>query len=487
MTKTVVEAFSAGAVTNSAPERALKVDFPIAATAEAVKATSSETGARGLAWGGLLRLVWGSHVLGLVDQVVVSATSFLALVMIGRWTEPEQLGAYALGFSIVALLLAVQDSLITRPYSIQLHHALGTPAEHAFSSLALSLMLSAATAIVLSATAVVFSAFSAHRELVDVTWALAAAIPFVLTREFARRFAFAHLKMRHALTVDVAASALTITVLGALGFAGHVSAATALVSMGVSCAIVTAAWLYLARGDFAFRTHHIRVAVQQSWAIGKWFLSGQLALQAQGYVTSWLAMLIAGATVTGVYTACASIVAFANPFLYGFFNVLTPKSVRALNSEGVAGLRRQAARDSLLLAAVMTTFCAVIFFVGDDVMRLLYPGAEYNGHAHVLAMLAVAALAAAIGAPASIALAAAERARALAGVMTVTAILNLVLVWALLPRWGLLGAAYGMLTAEVVGSVGRWIAFLTLVSETKGFAERRQRLVSAQASASQKE
>jgi len=125
--------------------------------------------------------------------------------------------------------------------------------------------------------------------------------------------------------------------------------------------------------------------------------------------------------------------------------------------------------------------------VGDDVMRLLYPGAEYHGHAHVLAMLAVAALAAAIGAPASIALAAAERARALAGVMTVTAILNLVLVSALLPRWGLLGAAYGMLAAEVVGSVGRWITFLTLVSETKGLAERGQRLVGAQASASQKE
>ena len=185
-------------------------------------------------------------------------------------------------------------------------------------------------------------------------------------------------------------------------------------------------------------------------------------------MTLWLAMATVGATVTGIYAACASIVGFANPLLFGYYNVLTPKFVRILKVEGGAGLRRQAALDAFILAAIMTAFCGIVFIAGDEVMRLLYRGVGYSGNGDIISVLAIAALIAAVGAPASIALAAAQQARAVAAAMFVTAALNLVLVWALLPRWGLLGAAYGVLVAEIVGSLGRWMAFLALVPGSKG-------------------
>src|SRR5207302_7290252 len=132
-----------------------------------------------------------------------------------------------------------------------------------------------------SATALIVSAFHAHRELVATTWALAGTIPFVLTREFARRFAFAHLKMSQALIVDVAVAALNIVLLGWLGWTGQLSAVTAFAAIGVSCGIATIGWLYQARSELAFGLRQVRPTLQQSWALGKWFLSGQLAVQAQ--------------------------------------------------------------------------------------------------------------------------------------------------------------------------------------------------------------
>ena len=449
--------------TQLAREYALKPSLPITATAQALNAESGKRVARWPAGQGLLRLVSGQHVLAGADQAVVSATSFLTLIMIARWTDVNQLGAYAIGASILAVLLATQDSLITRPYAIQLYRPLGTPAEHAFSSLLLSFLLSAMGALVLSAAALALSAFGAPRESAAITWALAGTIPFVLLREFARRFAFAHLKMFQALMVDVVVAALNIVLLGWLGWTGRLSAVTAFVAVGISCAIGAIGWLCLARGEFAFRLGQVRATLKQSWVLGKWLFSGQLALQTQGYMTYWLSMLIAGAAATGIYAACTSIVAFANPLLFGFFNILTPKSVRALRIEGGAGLRRQAAGDALLLAAVMILFCVLVLVAGEDVMEFLYPGAEYKGNGHILTVLAFASLAAAIGAPASIALASAERARAGASVTAATAILNLILVWWLMTNWGLLGAAYALLIAEVVGNLGRWIAFLALV------------------------
>ena len=383
--------------------------------------------------------------------------------MIARWTDANQLGAYAIGASVLALLLATQDSLITRPYSIQLYRPLGTPAEHAFSSLVLSFLLSAMGVLVLSAAALALSAFGPFPQSAEIAWALAAAIPFVLLWEFARRFSFGHLKMFQALMLDVVVAALNVVLLGWLGWTGRLSAVTAFGAVGISCGIGSIAWLYLARSEFAFGLGQVRATLKQSWRLGKWFFSCQLGMQAQGYMTYWLSLVIAGAAVTGIYAACQSIVAFANPLLFGFFNILTPRSVRALRIEGGVGLRRQAAWDLLLLAATMTMFCVIVLLVGEDVMEFLYPGAEYKGTGHILAVLAFAALAAAIGAPASNALASAERARAVAYVTTATAVLSLILVWWLMTNWGLLGAAYGMLIAEVVGSLGRWIAFLALV------------------------
>ena len=61
--------------------------------------------------------------------------------------------------------------------------------------------------------------------------------------------------------------------------------------------------------------------------------------------------------------------------------------------------------------------------------------------------------------PASIALATMERPRAIIIVTTIEAVLTVALVWLLMTKWGLLGAAYGMLAGSVAGAVGRWVAF----------------------------
>ncbi|MET0538761.1 MAG: hypothetical protein ABWZ64_12590 [Xanthobacteraceae bacterium] len=128
-----------------------------------------------------------------------------------------------------------------------------------------------------------------------------------------------------------------------------------------------------------------------------------------------------GAVVTGIYAACTSIVAFANPLIFGFFNILTPRFVRTLRSEGLLALRRQAARDALVLGAVMATFFVLVLLFGDELMQLLYPGSEYRGNGHTLVVLAAASMVAAIGAPAAVALMTAEHARAVALIAAGTA------------------------------------------------------------------
>ena len=66
-----------------------------------------------------LRVVSGPHVSALFDQAVVSGASFLTMIMIGRWTNPVELGLYAIGVSILLSFLAIQQTLISLPYQVQ--------------------------------------------------------------------------------------------------------------------------------------------------------------------------------------------------------------------------------------------------------------------------------------------------------------------------------------------------------------------------------
>ena len=421
-------------------------------------------------WLKALGLVSGVEVFAFADQAVVSATSFFTTVMVGRYSNPAELGAYAIGISVLAVMYTIQGSLISLPYSIQRFRVLGTPEQHAGSTLAHSGLLSATATIVLAVTALGLYAFDARSQLFAMTLALAAVTPFALLREFSRGFTFTHLQIAQSFILDVAVAAMQISMLAWLGWAGRMSAVTAFGALGVSCGAVAVGWLCFTRAKFVIELRQARATMKLSWGLGKWLALGQVASQLRRFGIYWLSVMIAGAAVTGVYAACMSIVSFANPVLFGLGNILTPKAVLAWKEGGAAGLRRQTVRDALLLGLVMASFCVVVLFAGGDVMRFLYHGKEYEGQAHIVSILAFAILVGAIGLPAGSALAAMERPRAIVGVGAVGSIVTVVLVWWLMRACGLAGAAYGSLAGNVVASVGLWLAFLALVRRANGAA-----------------
>src|SRR5437764_1423163 len=65
-------------------------------------------------------------VLAMVDQGVVSAARFGTNVVIGRVCGKEELGLYALGFSVLLLVVCAQEALVTTPYTVFGNRLAGT-------------------------------------------------------------------------------------------------------------------------------------------------------------------------------------------------------------------------------------------------------------------------------------------------------------------------------------------------------------------------
>jgi O-antigen/teichoic acid export membrane protein len=416
----------------------------------------------------LLRIISGPHALALLDQAVVSGASFLTTVMVGRWAVSSQLGIYSIGVSLLVSGVTFQNSLISLPYTIHRQQPLGTAEEDAGSALMHTGLVSALAILVLVASAVGLSAYGAGPEFVTMSWALAGVAPFVLFREFSRQFAFAHLQLMQPLAVDAAAAAIQISLLSWLGWTGRMSTVTALGAIGAGCAVPTIVWLFLTARDFAIRGRQTLAALKKNWSLGKWLLASQLTEQVRTYITYWASMAIVGASATGAYAACMSIALFANPFILGVGNILTPRLVLAWKNGGGKGLRAQAIRDSLLLGAVMSIFCIAVLLGGENLIHFLYHNKEYEGQGHLVVVLAVALSASVVSNPASNALASMQRPRAILFVSSIGAAITVVMVCSLMVAGGMLWAAYGLLIGNTAGSIGRWLAFLAVVRQSYG-------------------
>lgn len=416
---------------------------------------------------GLWRLATGHHALALSDQAVVSAVSFATTVMIARTTTADELGVYAIATSVIASAIAVQESLIVQPYTIRCHQPVGSRAEHAGSVLSLTSMMAAASTALLTVVALILAAASADAEVTAVTWALAGLLPFALLREFGRRFAFARLQLRQALMLDIAVAVLQIAALGWLARDGTMSAMTACGALTLAYGVTGLAWVWLARREFVVAWKQLPGALRHSWELGRWLLAGKLAVLVQQYAIYWLSMAVLGAATTGIYAACMSVVAFANPLVFGLANILTPRAVLAWRNGGGSGLRRQATRDSLLYAALLSPFCLMLFVAGGDIMHLLYPNGVFADQGHTVAVLGLALMANAMGLPASNALASMERPRAIVVAGVVGMLVSVAMVWLLMLQCdcGLIGAAWGALSGATVSALARWSAFLALVPD----------------------
>jgi O-antigen/teichoic acid export membrane protein len=422
------------------------------------------TGRRLELWSRLFDSDSVSHALALLDQAVVSGTSFVTTVLIGRWCGASELGVYALGFSVLVSWGVVHQSLIALPYTIYRHRSgWGTPEEYAGSALVHNGLMSAIAVVALAVGAALLSLGGPMPGLPAVLWALAGVMPFALLREFSRRFAFAHLRMTQALVLDLAVAAVQLPGLFWLASTGTLAATTAYVAFGAGCALSGAVWLYLDRSNFSIRGQNVWPTLQQSWSLGRWLFASQVTVWLQAYFIHWLLACVVGPTATGVYAACMTVVMFSNPLLLGISNALAPRAAQAFVEGGGPRLSRVVFETTLLLGTAMALFCAVILFAGEDIMGLLYHGQQYEGHGNTVAVLAIAMLASALGMPASNGLAAAERPDLTFKAGLLAVVLSLILVPCLVMAWGVGGAAYGFLAGTVVGSLGRWAGFLFLL------------------------
>lgn len=396
------------------------------------------------------------QILSLLDQAVFAATIFFTTVVIGRAFSQEELGVYYLAFTLVMLLRGIQAELASSPYTVYCHRRAGRElTTYAGSTLILHLLLTALAVACLSAAAIVGS-FAGGASLVTLAWVLAAVLPFLLLREYIRRFAFAHLQLVTVTLLDAAIACLQLGGLLLLADAGRLTVATAYGMMGLACAIASAIWFIRRREMFSFERAAWRRDWRHNWRFSRWTLAGFLVGNAAPLALPWLLAFSHGEAAAGVLAACQTLVGVSNMFVTGISNVLTPQAAHAYATGGVAVLWRVIVKTAALYSIGLGGLCLVFFLAGEILITLAFDG-EYAGAGPVLALLSLSVFAQGLSVTAGNGLWAIERPRTNLAADVCALAIALAVAVGLVATLGVLGVAVATLAGAAGGAVVRWV------------------------------
>ncbi len=403
----------------------------------------------------------------LLDQGFVSGGRFATTILIGRCAGQAELGSYSLGFSLLVLVTCIQEALISAPYTI--FHSRregetwrrynGSSLIH-HGSLALLSVLGFALAGLIVHWWSSAAGSTQGQGLAAILWMLAFTTPFGLLREFARRMEFARMRLPVAVLIDASVTIVQIGLLLALYRGDLLTSTSAFAVVGIASAVSSLAWFVWCRQDFALRWDEAREEVRTSWQLGRWIFLAQIVglLHIQGML--WLINARYGKEMTGLFAACTTLVQFSNPFALGLNNLVGPLAVRTANERGLSAVRRLIAWSMLAMALSILVFCLLIFAGCDWIMLELFDDAKYLGQRWLVLVLGLNMTSTSVHMVNDCGLWALERPEVVYRATVLTVAVTFGLAFFLLPTWGLMGAAWGLLLGRLAGlMVQSWVFF----------------------------
>ncbi len=329
-------------------------------------------------------------LLALTDQLVVSGTSLLTTIIVGRYCGSDGLGLFTLAISAVILTKGVQDTLVSTPYTVFRSRVIDrmTPEVHAGGALCGAALLATILTTIALFTAAAFSITDQPWPVQAVTWSLVIAIPLVLAREFARRFDMARMNMGGALIVDTGVASVQIALLITLAWQERLSSAVAILIMGAACGVNLTFWSLRRRESFAIEPARIVSSIKHDWGFGRWLLVDHLVCFAQLYAMHWLLTAMIDTSATGILAACAAIAGLASPVLQGIGNYLAPRFADTVHGGSRRETMRLYWRTTILLGVAVTSFATIAAVFARPLLWILYDDPAYDGFGFVVGLLA---------------------------------------------------------------------------------------------------
>jgi len=315
-------------------------------------------------------------VVVIADQGFYSITSFIAGVLIARACSQTEYGLYVMAISATFFLGGIQNSLISKPYTIRYpSYTSEQRASYLVATFVHQVLLCGLIAVGLIVTALVirFTGRSQEARILLIFIPVAVAL---MMRDFLRYIQLAALHVWWNLFVSSSTSILTLIWLGTAFVAGRLSLSIAFAGLAVGMGVPTliASVIYLRKGRLDKRL--LWNEFLSNWHLGKWLLGETLAYNFSFRSYPFLLSLLGGMEKAAIFGVCLTLSHILNPLFVGIVAYLRPRSAH-IAVENPARLKRLIFQIIGLLAIPLSGILLATLLAGDWILLKVY-GPSYG-------------------------------------------------------------------------------------------------------------
>ncbi len=407
---------------------------------------------------------WGTRsIFALSDQALASGSSFVLNIILARWLTTEAYGAFALAFSAFLFLSGFHNVLVVEPMT-----AIGPSSypqrftEYFSGQLRLHLVLTGfLSGVILVGGILVVTNF--QDPLIGIVLAGGISVPFLLLLLLARRMCYT--LQKPLLAVQGSASYFVLLLGGA--FELHqirwLNGATALLWM--ACVSLAVSLFILNRVGVSYESISRRTSfltkrlLKENWGYGHWLTLTTAFSWVTVQVQAFLVAGFLGLSAAGILRAMQLPSLAMTQLVAATLLIVLPSLSADLGNGNLIRLRKKTAITAILLVTLAILFALCLYLFSGALERLMF-GGKYVAFAWLIPVLGLVPVFTALSGSFSLALRIFRKSHfeLLAYILSSATALGLSL--ALIPRWGLRGAAASAVFSVAVLSIAVLVSYL---------------------------
>jgi O-antigen/teichoic acid export membrane protein len=387
----------------------------------------------------------------ILDQGLISGSNFLVSILLGRWLMPDQYGVYAVAFATSVLLMIVYQALVLEPMAV----FGGSCYRNNLRSYLRSLLwihfgLSLAIVVVLAVSAAIIHRLAVSSGLPGALAGLTLALPWMQLFWLARRSFYLELSPKQAASGSLLYSILVLAGLYLVNRGGLLSPFSAFLLMGFGAAGAAVVMLQrlrtdLRRGGLRLRSRELW---SKHWSYGRWALAGSIAGWIPTYAYYPLLSSFASMTQSGEFRALMNFTLPVEQTKAALSMLFLPYVASRYEREGKSSARILGRRITLGTVGGTLLYWAAIIPIRSSVFHFLYSG-RYREVTYLLPIVALGSIFASGSSGPAIALRAMESPYSVFSAFAIATLLSLLVGVAATWAFGLTGALWGSVLADI--------------------------------------
>jgi O-antigen/teichoic acid export membrane protein len=392
-----------------------------------------------------------------MGQCVVSAGNFISTVVLVRALELEIFGQFSSIWLVVLFSSTIVMSVCILPMMSDYYH-LDVDQREKYIAGTFGTLLSGAALLILAVSFIYLALFiSESGKIVDYIWPTTFCILSINLQDFVRRALITMSETTLAFSSDFVTHISRVVVLLILWDFGLLDIHTALTTFYLSGLIGTIFFMRPLKVDKKIldKTHF---AWQNNRISAKWlFLSGILQWTSINIFIVAAAFFISPAAV-GIIRICQSLLAILNVILQSTENIISTHCTKVFKNFGEIGLSSYMLKVSLLGCLPFLVVILISIFWGDDIVFYVYGYVFEQSSKGSLVLYSIAYFFIFLAVPVRAVLRTLGKARSWFNAYLASSVFSLLSVYFLEVNYGVYGAVWGILIAQIVLLFGAYFS-----------------------------